>query len=248
MESERTSMRQPLIIAETPQYIIVEKPHGVPTVPLKKGSEIPTLLDIAGTQYPEILGDTHEGFTLHRLDTATRGLVLFARTAESYAVFQDLQKRGGILKEYLAICSTESEGSVTDGYPPVSHRPVPQQWDVITSRFRPWGRGRKAVRPVTSQSPASASLKAGRSDYRTEVFIHSEGEARVNCEVKIVNGFRHQIRSHLAWLGYPIIGDELYGGRESDVLHLYACGLAFFDRYMNRNVHYTLEIKDLDKE
>lgn len=248
MESECTGIRQPFIIKETPQYLIVDKPHGVPTVPLKKGSVVPTLLDIVGAQYPEVLGATHEGFTLHRLDTATRGLVIFARTAESYAEFQDIQKRGGILKEYLAVCSSGPEGSLTEGYPPVSHSPVLQQWDVITSRFRPWGRGRKAVRPVTSHSSASASLKAGRSEYRTEVCIRRAGDNRVHCDVKIVNGFRHQVRSHLAWCGYPIIGDKLYGGLESDVLHLYACGLTFFDRYMNGNVQYTLEIQDLDKE
>ncbi len=95
MESIRNRMSQPSVIAETPQYIIVDKPHGIATVPLKKGSDMPTLLDIVGDRYPEVLGDTHEGFTLHRLDTATRGLVMFARSPESYAVFHEMQKRGG---------------------------------------------------------------------------------------------------------------------------------------------------------
>ncbi len=155
---------------------------------------------------------------------------------------------GEILKEYLAICSPEGKGQDRDGYPPLTQQIPFQQRFSLASRFRAWGRGRKAVRPVTADSPFSASTKAGRKEYRSDLFLHPAAQDRFRCDVTIVNGFRHQVRCHLAWCGYPIIGDALYGGQQSDVLHLFACGLSFYDRYVDRKVHYALDRNDLDKE
>jgi 23S rRNA pseudouridine1911/1915/1917 synthase len=49
----------------------------------------------------------------------------------------------------------------------------------------------------------------------------------LDCEVSIARGFRHQIRAHFAWLGLPLIGDRLYGGRESPLLRLVASRIEF---------------------
>ncbi len=234
------------VIAQTEEYLIVDKPHGLPTVPLKREPGALSLLSFVAHDYPEVGGTTHEGYTLHRLDTATRGLVMFARIPESFSYYQNLQSRGEIIKSYRAYCSPQR---CFEGYPPCSFTLVPSVQQKIISRFRPWGKGRKEVRPVTELSNSASQGKASEREYISEVLMHpvtADGLARF--DVTIVNGFRHQIRSHLAWGGYPIIGDELYGGKENETLRLYAVSLRFYDRQKMEMVEYSLDEKELRKE
>ncbi len=227
------------VIAETEEYLIVDKPHGLPTVPLKKDQHSPSLLREVGSLFPEVEGDSFEGYTLHRLDTATRGLVLFARTEESYRYYQDMQKRGEIRKGYLAYCSRQTLG---EGYPPFSPPLQSQMSSLIRSRFRPWGRGRREVRPVTDFSHSASLRKGGEKEYTTVVRLGPLREPvlyRVDAE--LVNGFRHQVRSHLAWAGYPILGDSLYGGLSCENLQLFAVSLTFHDRNKGCSVEYSIE-------
>jgi len=59
---------------------------------------------------------------------------------------------------------------------------------------------------------------------------NGQGEFRY-FRLLLRRGFRHQIRCHLAWIGYPIVNDSLYGGAEEDggFLALCAQGLFFSD-------------------
>jgi 23S rRNA pseudouridine1911/1915/1917 synthase len=84
---------------------------------------------------------------------------------------------------------------------------------VIESAFRPYGPGRRAVRPVLSgiKGKQGIALDRGRA-YRTEVAGQSAAAGRMYFHLRLTRGFRHQIRCHLAWIGYPIINDPLYGG------------------------------------
>ncbi len=229
------------VIAQTDEYLIVEKPHGLPTVPLKRAPEGDSLLTAVSRSFPEVLGETHEGYTLHRLDTATRGVVMFARTSESFTYYSAQQKSERILKEYLALCTFSLAG---EGYPPFPHPLCEGETTVITSRFRPWGKGRKEVRPVTDLSHTASRMKGGTREYTTEVLMSRVDSEVVSFQAKLTNGFRHQVRSHLAWAGYPIIGDTQYGGAAHDELQLYALSLTLYDRVKEQYMSYALE--DID--
>ena len=78
----------PLFVFESEDFLIADKPHGIPTVPLKGQNPDGTLLGMVSVQYPEVLNvcgkNPWEGGTCHRLDTATAGLVVFARTKTFY--------------------------------------------------------------------------------------------------------------------------------------------------------------------
>jgi 23S rRNA pseudouridine1911/1915/1917 synthase len=67
--------------------------------------------------------------------------------------------------------------------------------------------------------------------YRTQVRGFTKAGGLFHFTLRISRGFRHQIRCHLAWLGYPLLNDGLYGGlsQGDGLLALKARGISFYD-------------------
>ncbi|MDR2964261.1 MAG: RNA pseudouridine synthase [Treponema sp.] len=191
---------QPRVIEETSDYAVVYKPARMHSVPLKEGE--------GGT-----LVDSYDGQLMHRLDYETHGLVLFARNKESFNYFTDLQDRGEFVKEYSAVCASALKTNIStnkDGFPPP---PDITGNGIIMSYFRPYGPGRKQVRPVIDAGsvPNKEIAKDKGGFYRTEIINTQHCKGKDIFTVRIKRGFRHQIRCHLAWIGFPILHDPLYG-------------------------------------
>ncbi|GHT69001.1 RNA pseudouridine synthase [Spirochaetia bacterium] len=240
---------EPFVLAETEDYAVVYKPPFIHSVPLKKAEGekplpgFPTLLDWYGRIRKEALEVSGrkecEGGLLHRLDYETEGLVLIAKNQGAMDAILARQEQGFFIKEYGAVSSSPGAAcSPLPGFPPFpqdSGRSVPSP---IKSYFRPWGPGRRAVRPVVTE-PGLLREKQRRNiaadqgkPYITEVLETEHlGENFVYFKVRIKRGFRHQIRCHLSWIGRPILNDGLYGGM---ILHggavaLRAEGFSFYD-------------------
>jgi 23S rRNA-/tRNA-specific pseudouridylate synthase len=196
-----------------------------------------------------------EGGLLHRLDYETSGLVLFARTPGAFVSLLDQQTRGEFAKEYVALSSPSREAFPRASVPPMRAPGGvdPQAWgsardalDVealsvllagaaangscgIGSAFR--SRGPKGA----SVACIEAENAAGGRVYRSEVLgcrplsiaYRRGGSKALELRLRLVRGFRHQLRAQLAWIGLPIDGDPLYGGREDLRLRLYAVRLSF---------------------
>lgn len=209
------------MIYKSKDIIVLYKPSGIPTVPLKNSSG-ETFLSRASAEYPEILSvygkNPWEGGILHRLDTPTRGLVIAARNQEAYDFMMKEQDEDRILKIYRATVAPKDKA--LEGFPAFPYDDVFTSSVDIKSKFRSFGPGARAVRPVTDNK----RFQEGR-DYLTS--CDKESDSSILC--RITRGFRHQIRCHMAWSGYPIVGDELYGGASSDVFGLEAIGLSFTD-------------------
>ncbi|MCA1949074.1 MAG: RNA pseudouridine synthase [Treponema sp.] len=247
---------EPFVCAETPAYLLVYKPPGLPTAPLT-ATEEHTLVQWCVKRFPEV-GNIKgrkliEGGLLHRLDTDTNGLVLFARTQEAYDLISAQQEGGLFLKTYRAWCIKREEGghAAGPGCPPL---PFQIDWSckapfLVESAFRAYGPGRKAVRPVVVvKKTKEISLDHGKP-YRTKILsIQSEPqhESLLVVNAQIARGFRHQIRCHLAWIGMPILGDKLYNPHgtfkehEKDLLHLQAWAVEFRDPETGESVRYEL--------
>ena len=273
------------VAVQDEHFIIVDKPAGLPSAPLKAhsaGSEsvtAPAVLPVktsepaqqdafsqAALLFPEITSvcgkKSIEGGLLHRLDTATRGLLLIARTQNAYNTFECMQKKGSFVKYYCAYCYCPSTNSL-------KRIKVPA---VIESRFRPFGTGSRAVKPVFANASKADLKKAGSKTYRTEIlYIEHAAQNPVAAAIKkpdsaqsgaggnvvcvlcrITAGFRHQVRAHLASCGLPVIGDELYNsfcvqhsGKNTD-MHFYACALEFNHPVSGQPVFFCLkEFKDI---
>ncbi|MDR2760038.1 MAG: RNA pseudouridine synthase, partial [Spirochaetaceae bacterium] len=226
---------QPYVLEETDAYAVVYKPPlwhsaplkgeyaGVPSVPILLfwyAGRCPGVLEVRGRK-------SNEGGLLHRLDYETEGLVLFAKTQGAMDAIARQQREGLFTKEYGAL----SRGSREEmpGFPPpvfgkgphtrepAAGRAIPGPAPfTIQSAFRPFGPGRREVRPVVltgdGKRQKRIALDQGQP-YKTEVLELSSRGNQVYFRLRINRGFRHQIRCHLAWLGYAILNDKTYGGR-----------------------------------
>lgn len=216
---------KPRVIEETSDFTVVFKPPKMHSVSLAKKKD-ETLTDwFADNGYAD--NALPDSGLMHRLDFETQGLVLFAKNQKSYVFFKDLQDRGEFIKEYSAVCENSARSVLAEGFPPppdINRSSVPF---VIESYFRPFGHGRKLVRPVIEEKKYHEIAKDKGGFYRTEI-TRKNGDI---FTVRIRRGFRHQIRCHLCWVGFPIKNDPLYSDSSdpSEQLALRAHGLFFAD-------------------
>jgi 23S rRNA pseudouridine1911/1915/1917 synthase len=198
--------------------------------PAEKGEN---LLDWCASLFPEVRElrgrGKGGGGILHRLDYETRGLVLFARTQEALEDLARQQEVGLFIKEYEACSGGSLSCPPLPGFPPppgkfsleIFRRPARgfreggASW-VIESAFRPYGPGRQAVRPLVW--PAGKYRRKGEyaldqgQPYRTEIRGWEDTGLYRRFFLGIKRGFRHQIRCHLSWIGFPLLNDGRYGG------------------------------------
>lgn len=189
---------EPEIVYEDEWLLVVNKPAGLLSVP-GKAETISSVLDFIRTHCCTATGP----LVVHRLDMATSGLLVVAKTK---AVHQNLQaqfKNRTIKKSYIALL--EREISTTEGYIELPLAP-----DFLN-------RPRQIIDHLNG--------KPAVTHYR--VLKTTEKGTRILFEP--LTGRTHQLRVHAAHaegLNAPIIGDELYGQR-SDRLYLHAESLTF---------------------
>ena len=226
----------PYILEETDDFAVVYKPpkmHCVPNKQKKGGSLVELYASLGGL--------------MHRLDFETHGLVLFAKNKKSFEFFDFQQTDGAFIKEYSAACVNAD--NALPGFPPPPFlpdlQPSPEKPLSIESFFRPFGPGRKQVRPVIDDSKKYWEIaKDQGACYRTEI----TGISGNVFTVRIRRGFRHQIRCHLCWAGFPILNDPLYSLPvkdeplpEAGILALRAQALFFTDPSSGEKREYRID-------
>lgn len=136
------------IIRESDEWIAVDKPAGMPTQPTRD-REQRSLEELLRLRFREI-------WLVHRLDTPTSGVVLFARSAAAAARFSALFANGGIRKTYLAILEGEiAEERVID---------TPVQGKSARTTFRP-------LRVDDNTTLVEAIIETGRTH---QIRIHAQ--------------------------------------------------------------------------
>ena len=177
------------VLGEDEDFLIVDKPPGLLTVPTAE-QERDTLLARVLDYLHHRFKRRPSAFVVHRLDKDTSGSVVFARTRPALHFLQDLFRRHEIGREYVAI---------VEGTPPDSG-----VFSDDLARDRPDLR-RRVARPG---QPGKRAV----THYRTLEPL--PGAALVSVELE--TGRTHQIRIHFAAAGHPVVGDRVYGraGRE----------------------------------
>ena len=243
----KTAMESPYILDETCDFAVVWKPPRMHCAPLRQG-EGGTLLEWYAGIFPPVLAlegrKKGEGGLLHRLDFETRGLALFAKNQRALEFLNARQEEGQFVKEYHAVCLKPGGRAALPGFPQpplpeISQGIFPAAPFGIESFFRPYGPGRKQVRPFVGEAAKRKAATDRGSFYRTEVCSVS-GNTVYHFTLRLRRGFRHQIRCHLAWIGCPIVNDPLYGAAEGGFLALYAHTLFFPDPRLSKQREYRV--------
>jgi len=114
----------------------------------------------------------------------------------------------------------------------------------VEKRYRAMVSGDFSEHATPLRVEAALDGKAAVSEFRHRELL--AGRTRSVVDVRIETGRKHQIRRHLAGLGYPVIGDRLYGSGDDDGmdLQLSACHLAFHCPVSGERVEYRLSERE----
>ena len=148
---------------------------------------------------------------VHRLDKDTSGLMVVARTPEAHAALVEAISSRDVERAYLAICVGVMTGGGTVDEPIGRHRTL---------------RVRMAVRPDGREAVTHYRVL---KRFRGHTFVRAELET----------GRTHQIRVHLDHIGFPLVGDPVYGTRRRIPKGAGTALIAALDNFKRQALHAT---------
>jgi len=189
------------IIAETKDYLVVNKPAGVLVHPTQ-AQEPETLVSWLLEKYPDIaeVGEAKERpGIVHRLDKDASGLLVIARTQEMFEHLKKQFQEREVEKEYAVLVYGNLESD--DG-----------KIDFAMDRGK---EGRMVARPKTDVLKLKnvEKIQPGR-EALTEFWVEKRFIRFSWLRVKIQTGRTHQIRVHMLAYNHPVVGDKLYNNRK----------------------------------
>lgn len=177
--------RDPAFIYRDPHLVVLWKPPGLLSVPApRQGGHKSAIGAVSRT-----LG---AAFAVHRLDEETSGLMVVALTESVQVALKALFEKHAIERRYLAMVSGRFVG----------------ERSVRSSLVRDRGDGKRGS--VTPGEPVPTDAREAITHFRA---VEPLGPGATLVEARLETGRTHQVRVHLTELGFPLLGDALYGGR-----------------------------------
>jgi 23S rRNA pseudouridine1911/1915/1917 synthase len=191
----------PFIIREHPDYLVIHKPPFIHCHPHRYSDENSLINYLASIGEWEVLRVNEQAYDrglLFRLDFETSGVLLVAKNQGYFEKIRSGFKNSMKRKIYWAIVEGEfnAEG----------------EWQHFFQASGVKGH-RQKVSDSFSQNAQGALLEV-------KTLLKQNGKSLVMINLK--TGLRHQIRAQLSALGFPILGDELYGAQKAARLYLHA--------------------------
>ena len=189
------------ILFEDEAFLAINKPVGT-VVNRAESVKGETIQDWMEDHYPIFSHQTGESEeqaafvdrsgVVHRIDKETSGILLIAKTPESFIELQRQFRERVIEKTYLAIVHGEL---------------LPKEGEVRAPVGRlPWNKERFGIVPGGKESVTK---------YTAIKTIEKEGEKLTLVSVHPETGRTHQIRVHMKYINHPLLGDYLYAGRKT---------------------------------
>ena len=234
------------ILYEDQELAVIHKPEGMLSVPGKDAQQ-PSIYSWARKQFPEATGP----LIVHRLDMATSGLMIIAKTEFAYHRLQEQFTSHQVQKRYVAIvCCKDKDMAqrIKDATKMISLPLMPDYLD----RPRQIVNHEQGKEAITEYEVLGSEERRVKSEEFNSAANHEVQSSNLkvqssNLKVQCIRlalypktGRTHQLRVHCAHregLDAPILGDPLYGNVKADRLYLHAEAITFKHPLTGKEIH-----------
>jgi len=211
------------ILYEDDALIIVDKPTGLIVHP-HAGHNQNTLVNALLYMGKKLsCVSPHRPGIVHRLDKDTSGIMVVAKNDATHINLVEQFKARTVKKEYLAyVWGTVKKDTLTIDLP---------------------------VRRDKSRRLTMKISFIGSKNAYTEIKVVERLNKATFLSIKPLTGRMHQIRVHLKFLGYPIVGDKVYGKKDNyDTMYLHSKRIGFFHPVTGKRVEFSTPVPGRFKE
>ncbi|WP_261132612.1 RluA family pseudouridine synthase [Bacillus sp. Marseille-Q3570] len=197
------------VLFEDDHFLAVNKPADMPTIPsMFRNTDSLAQAVLFYYQQEGISSTIH---AVNRLDRDTSGIVMFAKHRYGHSLLSRLQKSGEMNRTYLALCHgvpVEAKGTI--------EKPIGRKEGSIIER---------CTREDGQHAKTHFEVLQSFDDYAL-------------LRLKLETGRTHQIRVHMAFLGHPLLGDDLYGGHRALIGRqaLHSRSLQFYHPFLEKAI------------
>ena len=223
---------------EDDQLAVIYKPSGLLSVPGKDSSQ-PSVYSIMRKKYPA----ASSPLIVHRLDMATSGLMIIAKTDFAYHRLQKEFLHHRVQKKYIAIIGCKDQEACDKIWEKAKKEELKEE-------------GKSSI--ATEKQKISLPLMPDYLDRPRQIVNHEQGKEAIT-EYEVLDridathlrlalypktGRTHQLRVHCAHhegLNAPILGDPLYGNEKASRLHLHAEEITFEHPFTGKEINIKRE-------
>jgi 23S rRNA pseudouridine1911/1915/1917 synthase len=219
----------PKVLYEDESLFVVDKPSGWITNDADTTTNQPVLQTWVRENFDYPLKDNREmrDGIVHRLDKETSGIIIVAKTPESFEKLQSEFKAREVTKTYIALLHGKVE---------------PSEGEIKAEVGRlPWHRSRFGILPGGRESS---------TQYKVLEYYPGNNAGHSLVEFYPKTGRTHQIRIHARHIGHAIVADEFYAGRKTarndrkwcPRLFLHATSIKFVHPKTGKEVEFKSEL------
>lgn len=207
------------ILYEDDHFLVINKPHGVASIPSVLHSN--TIANFVKGYY---VRQNYENQLVHivtRLDKDTSGIMLFAKHGYAHARLDKQLQAKTIQKRYYAL--VKGEGRLEDEGDIIA--PIARDEDSIITR---------------------RVAKGGKYAHTSHRVVQQFGDTYL-VDIQLHTGRTHQIRVHFSHIGFPLLGDDLYGGAMEEGIDrqaLHCHSLVFYHPFLEKELRIECSLPD----
>ncbi|KXT72382.1 hypothetical protein STRDD10_01953 [Streptococcus sp. DD10] len=201
-----------ILVYEDDHFLVLDKPAGVASIPSVNHSN--TMANFVKAYYIDQGYENQQVHIVTRLDRDTSGLMLFAKHGYAHARLDKQLQKKTIAKRYFALIKGEGE--------------LEREGEIIA----PIARDEDSI--ITRRV-----AKGGKYAHTSYKVLASFGKIHL-VDIQLHTGRTHQIRVHFSHIGFPLLGDDLYGGSMEDGITrqaLHCHSLTFYNAFSEKELH-----------